>query len=184
MRATDVFKFDLIDKDGDVVATGESDASGAITFTPALDFTLADVGEHTYTVTETGTPGGGITFGADQTLTILVGDNGVGELNIQQSALIFNNTYTATGSYVPVGSKTLNDGSVRPGDIFEFEFTDHNGNTVTGASNASGQITFDAPLTYTLADGGLAFDIEVAQKTCPGITGKLHVEAQPWNDKA
>ena len=39
----------------------------------------------------------------------------------------------------------------------------------------------DAP-TYALAGGaGLAFDIEVAQRTRPGVAGRLHVEARPWN---
>ena len=36
--------------------------------------------------------------------------------------------------------------------------------------------------TYALPDGtGLAFDIPVVQKTRPGITGKLHIEARPWS---
>ncbi|MDR0577895.1 MAG: hypothetical protein LBI87_10265 [Candidatus Accumulibacter sp.] len=40
----------------------------------------------------------------------------------------------------------------------------------------------EAPV-YMLADGsGLAFDIEVAQRTRPGVTSALHVEARPWND--
>jgi hypothetical protein len=39
----------------------------------------------------------------------------------------------------------------------------------------------EAP-TYTLSDGaGLAFDIPVTQKTRPGITGRLHIEARPWS---
>ena len=38
----------------------------------------------------------------------------------------------------------------------------------------------DAP-TYALPDGsGLAFDIPVAQKTRPGVTGKLHIEVRTW----
>jgi len=36
--------------------------------------------------------------------------------------------------------------------------------------------------TYALPEGtGLAFDIPVVQKTRPGITGKLHIEARPWS---
>ena len=39
----------------------------------------------------------------------------------------------------------------------------------------------DAP-THSLADGaGLTFDIELAQRTRPGVTGRLRVEARPWN---
>ena len=39
----------------------------------------------------------------------------------------------------------------------------------------------DAP-THPLADGaGLTFDIELAQRTRPGVTGRLRVEARPWN---
>lgn len=35
--------------------------------------------------------------------------------------------------------------------------------------------------TYTLPDGSsLAFDIPVAQKTRPGVTGKLHIEVRTW----
>jgi len=38
----------------------------------------------------------------------------------------------------------------------------------------------EAPI-YTLPDGSaLAFDIPVAQKTRPGITGKLHIEVRTW----
>ena len=39
----------------------------------------------------------------------------------------------------------------------------------------------DAP-THSLADGaGLTFDIELAQRTRPGVIGRLRVEARPWN---
>ncbi len=35
--------------------------------------------------------------------------------------------------------------------------------------------------TYALPDdSGLAFDIPVAQKTRPGVTGKLHIEVRTW----
>jgi hypothetical protein len=34
---------------------------------------------------------------------------------------------------------------------------------------------------YSLADGaGIAFDIDIAQRARPGLTGKLRVEARPW----
>ncbi|MDR1934992.1 MAG: hypothetical protein LBS49_05345 [Candidatus Accumulibacter sp.] len=46
--------------------------------------------------------------------------------------------------------------------------------------NNPGKPGKEAP-TYPLAGGaGLGFDIELAQRARPGVTGRLHVEARPW----
>ncbi|MBQ7785617.1 MAG: VWA domain-containing protein, partial [Clostridia bacterium] len=60
LTANDVFEFE-VREDGEVVATGESDATGKITFTE-ISYDLNSVGNHTYTVTEKAGSIAGVTY--------------------------------------------------------------------------------------------------------------------------
>ena len=99
------FKFTV--KEGDeVVATGESDEDGNITFTK-INYTLDDVGEHTYVVSEDADSKDGVTNSTETvTVTVEVKDKGNGKLEAttadSSAAKInevnFENAYGATGS--------------------------------------------------------------------------------------
>nr|WP_157885856.1 FctA domain-containing protein [Parolsenella massiliensis] len=75
------FHFSVTDEAGKPVATGTNEADGTITFDHALAYTQADVGQHAYTVTETGKMPKGVTGVVGQLgVTVTVADNGDGTL--------------------------------------------------------------------------------------------------------
>ncbi|MBT1164791.1 Spy0128 family protein [Bifidobacterium felsineum] len=124
LTANDVFTFNVYegtDATGTPVATGTNDASGRITFDKPLSYTLADLGNHTYTVVETedGLPGGVSAVTRTSTFTVNVEDKDHnGKLTLttngldQNNGLTFENNYTTTDS-TPIefkGVKLLDDG--------------------------------------------------------------------------
>ncbi|MBQ6950047.1 MAG: Cna B-type domain-containing protein, partial [Clostridia bacterium] len=81
LTENDAFTFEI--KEGeDVIGTATNDASGKIGY-PTIEYTLDDVGDHTYTVKETSTDGNGITVDTTEyTVTVNVSDNGDGTLSV------------------------------------------------------------------------------------------------------
>ena len=74
----------------------------------------------------------------------------------------FTNVYSATGSIVLSGNKTLT-GRDLAADEFEFQLADENGNVLQTVTNAAdGTITF-APINYTQADIGKTFTYTVTE---------------------
>ena len=126
-------------------------AGGAITF-EALTYTQE--GTYTYTVTETNTGKGGVTYDETvYTVTVQIADNGQGQLvvnnvtvsddrNTGNATVTFNNVYTVTGD--PVfsisGTKTLTGRDLVDGE-FIFVLTDAQGNAVE-TSNQGGIFSF------------------------------------------
>jgi pilin isopeptide linkage protein len=95
----DVFGFTV--KEGDETVTTGTSTGGTITFDP-IDYTLEDVGEHTYTISEDAYDADGVTSTTDTiTYTVTVSDNGDGTLDVTAAddnpAITFDNTYEATG---------------------------------------------------------------------------------------
>ncbi len=149
--------------------TVTNDAEGNITFT-AIDYTLEDVGEHTYEIVETKGTAGGVTYDESTiTVTVVVEDNGdgtlstkvtVGDNEIEAAAGSYNvgtfsNSYNATGDVTLVATKKYEGADLTAGQ-FSFTITE----TTQGASytetvtnDADGSITF-SKIEYTLADVG------------------------------
>ena len=76
------FEFVLADADGNVVASGTSDETGAVSFS-AIDYTTADLGTHAYTMYEV--DGGDADIDYDDAIVqveVTVEDNGDGTLSI------------------------------------------------------------------------------------------------------
>ncbi|MDO5434854.1 MAG: FctA domain-containing protein, partial [Clostridia bacterium] len=156
MTANDKFTFTV--KEGDkTVATGENKGTGTITFT-TISYTLDDLGEHSYTVTEDDTSISGITKDA-AALTVIVNvtDNGDGTLKaeISQSspAIAFTNTYGAAGSITLQGTKSLTGRALNADDKFTFAVKEGTTVRATGTNDETGKITFSA-IPYTIKDLG------------------------------
>ncbi|MBR2719076.1 MAG: Cna B-type domain-containing protein, partial [Clostridia bacterium] len=170
LTANDKFTFEI--KEGEkTIATVTNDADGKIAY-PTIEYTLADVGTHTYTVKETSTDGNGITVDTTEyTVVVTVIDGGHGKLDamadVDHTALNFTNTYEAKGEIVLEGAKTLVGRELAAGE-FEFELIDEAGDVVATATNdAEGKITF-TKLTYDTADIGKTYTY-----TAKEITGSL-----------
>ena len=136
---------------------------GKIAF-EAVEYTA--VGEYRYTLREEEGTLGGITYDpAVYEVTVIVTDNGEGNLvasvkalhtglSIETPVIEFFNRYRAGGVDVVLkGTKTLEDGDLVDG-AFTFVLTDAEGQVVETVTNANGAfsfaaLTFDAPGTYT-----------------------------------
>ena len=137
--------------------------SGAIVY-PTIEYTLADVGEHSYMVTENAPSQGGVTV---QTMgyrvTVSVTDNGDGTLAVtptRESAdpakLDFTNLYTATGSITFAGTKSLTGRALAEGDTFVFDVKDTtpgSAGTTWNVTNSGATINYPT-INYTQADAG------------------------------
>ena len=149
------FSFQL--KEGaTVLQTKTNAANGAIAF-DAINYTLANVGLHTYTITEVAGSLGGVTYDSMvMTVTVNVTDNGNGTLTATPAYpadTIFNNSYVAGGSVALAATKSLTGRALAAG---EFSFQLKEGATVlqTKTNAANGAIAFDA-INYTLANVGV-----------------------------
>lgn len=153
--ADDEFEFEL--KEGtNVLQTVKNKADGSIPFT-AIQYTLAGVGEHTYTITEKPGTLGGVTYdNLTVTYVVTVSDNGDGTLKAEITGTPldtrFDNVYTATGSWTPVATKKLTGRELEAGE-FAFELKEGENLLQSVSNNADGTIPF-APVEYTLADVG------------------------------
>ena len=146
----------------------KQNAGGNVTF-DQINYTQADAGKtYTYTVKETTADGSGFTTDKTvYTVTVTITDNGDGTLAVVPTystgdetalAMIFHNTYEATGSLPLTAHKTVNAAAPSAQQIFSFELTS-GANTPSvhqTKQNAGETVTFD-PLQYTLADAGNAY---------------------------
>ena len=152
------FTFTVKDEAGTVVAAGSNGANGAISFTP-ISYTQADVGDHTYTVTEDQGNLGGVAYDQSvKTVVVQVADKGDGTLSAtvvadKSQAIAFSNTYTATGKAHFTAHKALSGRTLADGE-FSFQLKDSNGVVLqTKQNDADGNVTFDK-ISYGLADVG------------------------------
>ena len=178
MTAGDTYTFTV--KEGDtVVGTGRAagpssaDKPANITFDP-IPYTLEDVGEHTYTITEDkgGTTENGVTF-TDRsfTVTVNVTDDGDGTMTADPTypddGVAFTNEYVPEQTdYAPAVEKTLTGHKLPDGETKEFTFTltadqDNPAGAALPADTTltipiSGKTT-DAAVTATDAFGNITF---------------------------
>ncbi len=138
--------------------TVTNDANGKISFS-AINYTLADVGTHTYTVKELNDGKTGYTYDTTEyEIVVTVSDAGDGTLNVTYTvngtangAITFTNEYAAAGGVQFEGIKTLTGSELKEGQ-FSFTLTGEGVNeTVT--NDADGKFRF-AAIAYTLADVG------------------------------
>jgi len=107
---TGEFSFKLEGPNG-YTETVSNRADGSFIFSP-ITYTAADIGTHTYTVTEINDGKGGVSYdGKTYTVTVTVADNGAGELIVTADgadSIEFNNTYASSPTTVSFsGTKTL-----------------------------------------------------------------------------
>lgn len=140
---------------------------GEISFT-ALNFTLADVGTHTYTITEEGLPTNeGMAKSDDITVTIKIEDAGEGVLGIVESysATTITNTYTSAGEITLQATKKLTGREWLDSDAFTFTLSgegieEQNRQATSGNKTVTfGKITYDqddvknkTTYTYTISE--------------------------------
>lgn len=165
------FTFDLYDSDGTTILdTAKNDADGNITF----DITAEGAEVHTYYIRERSeTADNGVEYDDtyyrvtvqvewDSTENRLVQDDTVyyiGDGDVaQEDGAVFENTYTATGSWTPEGIKKLTGRKMTADDVFTFSVKDENDKevltgTATGTADAEqASIEFDGSIAYDLAD--------------------------------
>ncbi|MBQ6952009.1 MAG: Cna B-type domain-containing protein, partial [Clostridia bacterium] len=176
LTANDAFTFEI--KEGeDVIGTATNDASGKIAY-PTIEYTLADVGEHIYTVKETSTNGNGIIVdGKTYTVTVTVSDNGDGTLKItadeNAAALNFKNTYAANGEVVLRVTKQLTGRDLAE-EEFSFQLKDAADNVLqTKTNDADGNVIFDS-IAYE-AGGEYKYTITEVKGESGGVTYDEHV---------
>lgn len=179
------FHFTVTDAAGNVVATGTNEADGTITFDHALAYTQADVGQHAYTVTETGKMPQGVTGIVGQLgVTVTVADNGNGTLSTsvaypdRADHLTFVNEYGA-GAKATVsmnGSKAYKTPAgegYQPPSIegaYEFTLEGQGGAPMPAGSdgqqktvrNSAGNVDFGT-IDYTMADAGKTYTYTVSE---------------------
>ena len=81
----DAFNFVLKDENGETIQTVANDANGNVTFRP-LNYTLEDVGLHTYTVSEVQKADAEVTYDTTvYTVAVTVADAGDGTLNVSKT---------------------------------------------------------------------------------------------------
>ncbi len=156
------------------VATATNAADGTVSFS----FGVTTPGTHTYTVVEADGGKGGVDYDtAPRTVTVEVGVNPDGTLAVESVALpegglVFNNTYTASGSTEAVieGTKALTGRTMAEGE-FRFvvvETVDGIENIVAAGENQApdedgvAAITF-APIAYDAEDLGKTFTYQVRE---------------------
>ena len=156
--AADQFSFTVSDEDENVIETVTNEADGKFNFS-AINYTLADVGTHTYTVKEVNDGKTGYTYDdKEYEIIVTVEDAGDGTLNVTYTvngtangAITFVNKYVAAGGVQFEGIKTLTGSELKEGQ-FSFTLTGEGVNeTVT--NGADGKFRF-AAIAYTLADVG------------------------------
>ena len=98
----ETFEFTCTDEDGNVVGDPQSVSKDDPEASWTVDYTLEDVGEHTYTISETSELPGGVTKSADIEATVEVSDNSTGKLTTTVTYKDGNNTITNTYKPEPV----------------------------------------------------------------------------------
>lgn len=157
--AANQFEFEVLDADGEVVATGKNAVDGTVSF-EAIPFTLADVGTHVYTIREVvpadEAKAPGYTYDPhEESVTVEVNDDGTGLLKTvvtyDDDGAAFENAYHAKGTATIEATKALT-GHPLAADQFSFELRDSQGNVVETVTNdETGKATF-ADIEFTEAD--------------------------------
>lgn len=161
------FTFELLDEQGNQVATATNDADGNLSFGPGYD----KPGEHTYTVREVVPDGGmadGVTYDTREfSARVSVTDNGAGALEASvtypDGEIAFENAYAPAATTATISATKRLEGAALSAGQFTFQLTDaETGEVVQTAPNAKdGSVTFLLP--YTAADAGKTFTYKVSE---------------------
>ena len=175
------------------VQTAQNDEEGNVAFAP-ITYTLENAGNtYTYQVTESETvPQGYTRDDTVYTVSVYVEDTRNGSLRttvtytkpdeegtgtVETEGIAFDNTYEASGSWTPAGTKTLTGRDMTSDEKFTFTVKDQDNNTVstgsvTGAAEGTAkEITF-TPVNYTLEDAGNTYTYTISEdrgNTPPGV---------------
>ena len=165
------FSFELIDKDGKVVATAENGADGKVEF-PEVELTAA--GTYSYSIREAKGDKPGVSYDENEYgLTVAATDNGDGTLRCDVSydggeAPTLTNKYGAKGGFKAEATKVL-DGRDLKDKEFSFELIDKDGKVVATAENgADGKVEF--PEVELTAAGTYSYSIREAKGDKPGVS--------------
>lgn len=158
---------DAIPADVDPIQTVTNTASGAVAFRP-IEYTLADVGTHTYTICEVaGNEDGYLYDETLHTVTVTVTDAS-GSLHVQTAYQggaepVFHNTYNAKVSFPLTAVKTVSGAVPANGQTFAFTLCNAQGDVLqTAHSDADGRIVF-TPIEYGLNDIGQTYTYTVQE---------------------
>ena len=161
------FTFDLYDSDGTTILdTAKNDADGNITF----DITAEGAEVHTYYIRERSeTADNGVEYDDtyyrvtvqvewDSTANRLVQGETIYYIGdaAQAEGAVFENTYTADGSWTPEGIKTLTGRKMTDEDVFTFSVKENGIEVLTGTATG----TADAEQTDIVFDGSISYDLE------------------------
>ena len=147
-----------------------------------ISYTQADVGRHTYTVSETKGSQPGISYDT-RTYTVVVDVTGDGKGNLTATAqggadaLNFTNTYTTTNATAVItGRKVLKNRDLAKGE-FGFELKSEDGTLIQSVTNdVNGGITF-APISYTVSGITTLSSLSQLPNTLPSryssVSGRL-----------
>ena len=165
------FEFELVDKDGKVVATAKNGADGKVSFD---EVKLAAAGEYRYAIREAKGDKPGVAYdGNEYGLTVKATDNGDGTLKCVVSydggsAPTFTNKYGAKGSFRAQATKRLEGRELKAGE-FSFELVDKDGKVVATAKNgADGKISFGK--VELKGAGERSYRIREAKGDKPGVS--------------
>jgi len=170
------FEFELVDKDGRVVATAENGADGKVEF-PEVGLTAA--GTYAYSIREKAGSVPGVSYDENEYgLTVAATDNGDGTLRCDVSydggeAPTLTNRYEAKGSFRAEATKVL-DGRDLKDREFSFELVKveadgSDGKVVATAENgADGKVEF--PEVGLIAAGTYGYRIREKAGSKPGVT--------------
>ena len=150
------FSFSLTNDNDEEVGHASNDIDGNISFT--LDYTLADLGVHSYTISEViddgNEPQPAVVYDThEETLSVNVLDGGNGALIaivdyngvFDGDCPVFTNSYEPKGTISLDAEKVLEGPAVLEAGQFSFEVRDEDGRLIANASNdAEGHIAFDA----------------------------------------
>ena len=193
------FTFDVIDAEGNVIASAQNAADGSFTVSnigkwkdgEVKPFTLSDLGTLTgYKLVEhipedarnNGNQLGGVAYDdTEYPLRITVEDKDYnGELTVtvetgNGSDVKFKNTYVITVSVDLRANKVL-EGAPLTGDMFRFALLDEKGDILQTVANAAdGSIVFK-PLEYTAIHAGKTFSYTVVELNDDGYGGVTYDE--------
>lgn len=143
------FEFGLFEGDTQV-ATAFNDASGTVTFN--VDYKLAAVGDHLYTIREIGPDAPGFTMdGSAKTVRVTVTDTGAGTLEAavtEGAGATFTNIYKPYPTVATITATKVLEGANLTEGAFAFQLADESGAVLQTVANAAdGTVTFVVPLT-------------------------------------
>ncbi|MDO4848657.1 MAG: FctA domain-containing protein [Coriobacteriia bacterium] len=165
----EVFTFELVNADNEVVSTVKAKAGETVTF-EGVTYTTADAGKtYEYTVRETGHNDKGWTAQAETTATVKVTENADRSISATvtygrgDGAATFTNTYATKGNATIDVYKTVNGGTeAKKGEKFTFQLLDSQKKVVDAVETEAGnkasfknlEITGEGTWTYTVHEVG------------------------------